>query len=204
MIPGCAPSKSLECPDDWVPRECFFERQPRIDSGKAGLVREQPPHGNLVLAVRTEFRPVLDDRCVQIKVPALNEHVSTDRGRALGRRCNLYDGVFVPAAIRLTVGEASPEVGDGAAADVDAARRADVTRVSFEVRSERIGHLAPPGCNVPLHGYSTRGTCHRSLHVSEMLYVVALLARPVAPLRLVFVDRVLDLTTLYVGDDLNE
>ena len=65
-------------------------------------------------------------------------------------------GVFAPRSVRLTIGEAVPQIDDKAAAHVYAARRADLARISLEVRTERIGDLSPalldkgslPGCFV--------------------------------------------------------
>lgn len=53
------------------------------------------------------------------------------------------DGVFAPRAVRLTIGEAVPQVDNTAAAHIDAARRADLAGVSLEVRAERVGDLSP-------------------------------------------------------------
>src|SRR4051812_29905095 len=56
---------------------------------------------------------------------------------------DLDDGVPAPRPVRLAIGEAVPQVDNGAATHVDAARRADLARV-VEVRAERVGNLPQP------------------------------------------------------------
>ena len=61
------------------------------------------------------------------------------------------DGVLAPRPVRLAIGESAPQVDDRAAAYVDAARRADLAGVPFEVRTEGIGDLPPTLLDVSLH-----------------------------------------------------
>ena len=98
-----------------------------------------------------ELRPVLDHRGVQIELAALGKQVGADRGSAFGRGCDEGDGVFAPRTVRLAIGESAPQIDDGATTYVDAARRADLAGVPFEVRTEGIGYPPPAFLDMSLH-----------------------------------------------------
>src|SRR5438128_701479 len=97
----------------------------------------------MLLAGSTELRPVLDHRSVQIELAALCQQMGADRGSAFGRGGDQRDGVLVPWTVRLAIGDAAPQVDDGTAVHVDAARRAHLARAAFEVPAEDLGHLPP-------------------------------------------------------------
>jgi len=65
--------------------------------------------------------------------------------------CDGDDRVFAPRTVRLAIGEAAPQIDDGATTYVDAARRADLAGVPFEVRTEGIGHPPPAFLDMSLH-----------------------------------------------------
>ena len=57
-----------------------------VDRRQPGLVAEQPPHRDVLLARLAELGPVRDDRRVDVEQPALREEVRARGRRALGRR----------------------------------------------------------------------------------------------------------------------
>ena len=74
----------LERPDHRVPGQRLLEGERGVDVGQAGLVAQQPAHGDVALAGRLELGPVLGDRRVDVELAALGEQVGARRGGALG------------------------------------------------------------------------------------------------------------------------
>src|SRR5215217_9328605 len=111
----------------------------------------------MFLASSAELRPVLDHRGVQLELATLYQQMGADGRSALGRGGDQSEGVLIPGAVRLTSGEAAPQVDDGTAVHVDAARRADLAGGPFEVRPEDLGHLPPALLDMsPHHGPACR------------------------------------------------
>src|SRR5690606_9601503 len=99
------------------------------------------------LAVRSELRPVLRHRRVQVQRAALGQHVRRGRGRTLGRRVDQLQRVPRPRTTGFGVGDAAPQVHHRPAVPVYAHRCADVA-VPGEVRRERFTHRFESGCHL--------------------------------------------------------
>ena len=132
-----------ELVDHRLPRAKLVEAEAPVDGDQTRLVRQQPAHRNVFLAVGRELRPVLRDRRVDVEVATLREHRREDRGHPLRRREAQDDGVLLPRATGLSVGDAAPQVDHRLAVLVHGHRRA-VFLTLVEVGAERVRHLLPP------------------------------------------------------------
>ncbi len=141
---------------DRLPRVHLFEREIALDGGQSRLVGEDPANGDVALAVRGELGPVAGDRRVEVELAALHQPVDAHGRDALGGGEHERDGVALPGARLVAVGEPAPEVDHRLALEVDAARRPHLVvlgEVALEgvpdpleagryVSTDRIGHAA--------------------------------------------------------------
>ena len=113
-------------PDDEVPVEVARVGDGLAKADETGLVREQHPHGDRVLAVLGELGPVGRDGRVEVEVAARHEHVGAQRRRTFGARPNDTNRVVFPGAPGRGVGDATPQVDNRLTVDRDAHRRTDL------------------------------------------------------------------------------
>ena len=107
------------------------------ERGEPGLMCEQHAHGDRVLAVLRELRPVRRDRRVEVELAARDEHVRAQRGGALGARPDHADRVAFPRPPGRGVGAPAPEVDDRLAVERHADGGADLAALG-EVAFERV------------------------------------------------------------------
>src|ERR1700694_313564 len=96
-----------------------LEGERGLPPGYAGCVAEDVTHLDVLLAVRSEFRPVLCDRREGIEQPAVDQDQSGQGGHVLGARKDVDDGVFGPLDGFRLIGIPAPDVDDQLAVDVD-------------------------------------------------------------------------------------
>ena len=85
----------------------------------------------------------------------LGQHVGAERGRTLGAGEHDRDRVLLPGAAGLAIGRATPEVGDGLAAQLDAEAGADLATLP-KIGLEGGGDRFEPRGHSPLHTSSVR------------------------------------------------
>ena len=95
-------------------------------------MRQHRAERDVRLAVGRELGPELRDRVVGVEIPALDQQVGADRGRALRGGEDERRRVLAPAPAARDVRHPAPDVDDGTPVDVEAAGRTDIA-VSFEV-----------------------------------------------------------------------
>ena len=139
----------LEGPDHRLPGQRLLEGERGVDVGQAGLVAQQPAHGDVRLAGRLELGPVLGDRRVDVEVAPLGEQVGARRGGALGGREHELEGVLrVGRAARR--GRPPRPTGRRPSARRRRPRSpAPTSPCSLEVGAERVRHPLEPGLDCP-------------------------------------------------------
>ncbi len=78
--------------------------------GDGGGVVQDVADQDAFLAVLGELRPVAGHRRVELHQPAVQQHVEADGGDPLGHRHHADQGVPLPGAGAILVGEAAPEI----------------------------------------------------------------------------------------------
>jgi hypothetical protein len=104
-------------------------------------------HGDVALAARGELGPVEGDGRVEVELAPLHQPVYAHGGDALGGGEDDCEGVALPGARLVPVGEATPEVDDPLALEVDAARGPHLTALG-EVASEGVADALESGRDV--------------------------------------------------------
>ena len=99
----------------------------RVEREQAGLMGEELPDGDALLALLCELRPVHADPLVVVDPPAGMSEGQRHGGESLGRRVDDHHGVPLPRLGRLAVANAAPEIDDLLAVAVGAARAAELT-----------------------------------------------------------------------------
>src|SRR5207245_2512474 len=105
------------------------------DRRQARLVVEEEADGDVALAVLGESRPVMGYGGVEVEQAAGDEDVGAEGDGPLGAGPDEGEGVALPRASVLAVGETAPEVHDWFAVERDADGGADlvaVTEVALE------------------------------------------------------------------------
>lgn len=127
----------------------------RGEAGEPGGVAHDLRHGDLVLAVGGELRPVPGDRRVEVEIAPVGEHQQRGGRHRLGGRPDVHDRVPLPRGAVL-VSIAAPEVDDrlapqghaGAGAQLVALIEVGGEGVSDRLEARRarpadLGHLVP-------------------------------------------------------------
>lgn len=96
---------SCQCGCHRVPGQRLSQRHWLVQRDQAGLVGQEPAHGDVRLAVRGELRPVFGHRSVQVQLTTLNQQMRCARGRPLRRRVDQLQRVALPRTIDIGVGE---------------------------------------------------------------------------------------------------
>src|SRR5262249_821445 len=137
-------------------RARVLEGQGHVDDRQAGLVREQPAHGDTLLARLAELGPIRNHRRLQVELAALHQDVRADRKSAFRGGGDIHDRVLLPLPVRLAFGETAPNVDNRAPAHIDAARCAEFAGAPFEVLAEGVADSPPPLLDVSLNVCLTR------------------------------------------------
>ena len=118
-------------------------REPAADGGQPGLVGQQLPDGDRVLARGGELRPAGSDRGIEVE-PALPGQAGRAGGdQALADREHVDQRVRLPAAAAFLVGPAAVQVRDDAAVDHDADRGAPLAAFG-EIGAEGVAQRLEP------------------------------------------------------------
>ena len=109
-----------------------------VERGEAGLVGEQLPDGDLLLAVLRELGPVGGHALLEVQVPAAVRHRERHGCHALGGREDRYQGVALPGQAPAPVALAAPQVHDDLAVALRRAGGPDRSALR-ELRAEGVG-----------------------------------------------------------------
>ena len=121
-----------------------------VEAGQPRLVIDQLAHGDRILAVRGELRPVLRHRLLVVE-QALGDRGGDGEGRhALGGGEDRHDRVLLPRQRAPAIAEAGPQINHRALARVDRYGGADFP-VALEVAAEGVGDRSETGRDVTVN-----------------------------------------------------
>ena len=115
--------------------------QQRLDHRQPGLVGQQLPHGDRLLAALRELGPVVGHPRVIVQQSARNGQRDCQCGNTFCRRERIDQRVVRPRRPSAPVAETTPEVHDLAAVAIDRERGSDL-RTAGQIEPKRVGDLS--------------------------------------------------------------
>jgi hypothetical protein len=122
----------------------------RADAGEARAMGHRLRDGDALLSVRGEPRPVVRHGPLERELPAIEQHCDAERREPLRAREDQLKRVLAPAFAGCAVGDAAPQVDDGAAVVGRRERRAQLAALG-EIAREGVGDRLEAGGDEPLH-----------------------------------------------------
>ena len=124
-----------------------------VDGEQSGLVCQELAHGNALLALLRELRPVRADAFLVVEPSARVGDGERHRRQPFGGGMDDHHRVLLPGLSRLLVSAAAPEI-DGDLATVKRTARAAQLVASREVVGKRFAHRLEPTTDLAVHARS--------------------------------------------------